>query len=193
MDLSNAFKRKILDNQVTIRDVLSHYLQANIEIGLINTAFQPLNVSALLELFPRELLIIPPLKTELLEESKTLQEVGIHESIFFKDSYGGEWILNRNNISTVCLIRIALQTDPIKLKILSQAYIMNEMTLNLVRENENPDEWDQLTLRELLELKTGLKIIRHFIHYRNRIRMLFVLILLKMLKLGLVCLNFQTK
>lgn len=152
-----------------------------------------MNVSALLELFPRELLIIPPLKTELLEESKTLQEVGIHESIFFKDSYGGEWILNRNNISTVCLIRIALQTDPIKLKILSQAYIMNEMTLNLVRENENPDEWDQLTLRELLELKTGLKIIRHFIHYRNRIRMLFVLILLKMLKLGLVCLNFQTK
>ena len=150
-------KEKFLDNQVTIRDVLSHYLQANIEIGLINTAFQPLNVSALLELFPRELLIIPPLKTELLEESKTLQEVRIHESIFFKDSYGGEWILNRNNISTVCLIRIALQTDPIKLKILSQAYIMNEMTLNLVRENENPDEWDQLTLRELLELKNWLE------------------------------------
>ena len=26
-------KEKFLDNQVTIRDVLSHYLQANIEIG----------------------------------------------------------------------------------------------------------------------------------------------------------------
>lgn len=152
-----ALKEKFSDNQVTIRDVLSHYIQINLEIGLINTAFQSLDCTSLIEIFPREELVIPELKTGFVSESQKIKECAIQDSIFFKDTYGGIWMLNRNNLSTVCLIRVALQTEPTKLKFLSDAYILNEMILTLLKENSNPDEWDELSLGQCLHLKNWLE------------------------------------
>ena len=139
--------------RITMEDVLSYWSQMDESIGLVNVAFSPATPSMLKRYFPPEVLKIQPVELVLEEETFKVNQLPVHHTAFFKDVYDGYWILNRSNISTVALVQVQIDFESRTFKYISEAYILNELTLFLLKKEFPYQDWDELTLGDAIRLK----------------------------------------
>lgn len=148
-----ALKEPLLNQTLLLRDVINYWLRVDESVGLINIAFEVASKTLLNEYFPREELVIKSLNTLFMEESQLLKQVPLRQSAFFKDQYNGQWIISRTNVSLLCLVKVFYDVKSSTLKVLSEAFMLNELALIVMKDQFSEREWEDLTLSELLTLK----------------------------------------
>lgn len=152
-----ALKEALLDQTLLFQDIISHWLRADESIGLINTAFKVASLTLLNDYFPRKDLVIQSLNTIFLSESQLLKEIPLRQSAFFKDQYEGQWIISRINVSLLCLVQVFYEATNSTLKLISEAFMINELALLVMKDQFNEMEWEELTLAQVLLLKNVMQ------------------------------------
>lgn len=142
-----------LKRQITIDDLLKNWMKLQsilVESKIIN--FKHLKIHELNTYFPKEKVVLNPVKEEICLESQQVKEFPLNQSIFFYDRYGTQWLMNRINISKVYIIQASYNPEKKQLKLNSDIHIMDELLLSLFESYEEM-EINELSLKDLIILK----------------------------------------
>ena len=101
--------------------------------------------------------MIQSLNTIFLSESQLLKEIPLRQSAFLKDQYEGQWIISRINVSLLCLVQVFYEATNSTLKLISEAFMINELALLVMKDQFNEMEWEELTLAQVLLLKNVMQ------------------------------------
>ena len=141
------------DRKITIGDVLNHWNELQtLWIKSEYSSVKVLNSQEVSAYFPKERIFVKRAETELLKESQSLNECPFNQNIFFYDSYGTQWLVNRKDISRLYMMQVVYVPEEKRLELKSDAYIMDELILYLF-EDYSELEWNDLTLSQLIRLK----------------------------------------
>ena len=141
------------DRKITIGDVLNHWNELQtLWIKPEHSSVKVLNSQEVSTYFPKERIFVKRAETEFLKESQSLNECPFNLNIFFYDSYGTQWLLNRKDISRLYMVQVVYVPEEKRLELKSDAYIMDELILYLF-EDYSELEWNDLTLSQLIRLK----------------------------------------
>lgn len=142
--------------KLTVEQVVEDWEIFNTHTGELPTNFKPLSIHDLNNRFSLDSLILDPLEKDLFPEQMPLKSVHLLKSIFFKDTYHGLWVLTRTNISTIYLIQLNYSKVSQTINPYSDIFTFNELALNYTEHVFDTDEWEELTLTQLLQLKNIL-------------------------------------
>ena len=142
--------------EITLEQVVQDWEIFKTGTGVLPSNFKPLSVFDLEKRFPLEQITLNPLNKTLFPQEMPLKSIDILKSIFFKDYYQGIWVLTRTNISTIYLIQMTYSKESKLIHPYSEIFTFNELAMNYFPDFFATDEWEELTLAQLIQLKNLL-------------------------------------
>ncbi len=150
----DRLKTQFQNLNITVEKIVKDWEFFQESTGLLPSNFQSLDKADLIELFPRDQLKARKLSKTFMDESTPLKEINLQQSILFRDSYEATWLLNRLNISTICIFQVIFNPSSNDLTLETDAIILSELSLSFFDNFATKvEDWNCLTLKEILKLK----------------------------------------
>lgn len=122
--------------------------------GHLPSNFKIISQVDLLEKFNPEDFEVYELSGEFYNQDTPLNELQFSQSLLFRDDYEGTWFFNRLDLSTVLIFQVIFNPHSRDLRIESDAIILTELSQTWFESiNKQTDDWNDLTLRNILQLR----------------------------------------